>query len=188
MQEKKLILASKSPRRKEILFNALLPFEIRTKDTEEYYPANTPVREVPVYLAQLKANAMLEELRADEILLTADTIVLLDGKIYGKPTDFDDAVSILMSLSGQTHEVITGVCLKSLEKEIVFSETTKVTFKELNIEEIKYYVEIFTPYDKAGAYAIQEWIGLIGIAGIRGDYYNIVGLPINKVIAELKKF
>jgi septum formation protein len=188
MNDKKLILASKSPRRKELLTNANIPFTIRTKDTEEAYPADMPLRDVPIYLAQLKAAAMLDELMYDEILLTADTIVLLDEKIYGKPVDLEDAVSILEALSGQTHEVITGVCLKDQEKEIVFSETTKVTFKTLEKEEIIYYLEKYMPYDKAGAYAIQEWIGLVGIRGIEGDYYNIVGLPIHRVAAELKAF
>ena len=152
------------------------------------YPADIAIREVPVYLAQLKAAAMMDELQSDETLLTADTIVLLNGKIYGKPEDFNDAVSILQALSGNTHEVITGVCLKSHEKEKVFSETTHVTFKELSLDEIKFYIENYTPFDKAGAYAIQEWIGLIGITGIRGDYYNIVGLPIQRVLTELKTF
>ncbi len=188
MNKKKLILGSKSPRRKELLTNAGIPFEIRTKDTEEYYPAHTPVREVPAHLAKLKADAMMDDLQEDEILLTADTIVLLDGKIYGKPKDFEDAVSILAALSGNTHEVITGVCIRDKEKEIVFSETTKVTFKKLDTEDIKFYIKNYTPYDKAGAYAIQEWIGLIGISGIRGDYYNIVGLPVNRVAEELKNF
>ena len=188
IQHKKLILASKSPRRKDLLFNANVAFEIRTKDTEEHYPADIAIREVPVYLAQLKAAAMMDELQSDETLLTADTIVLLNGKIYGKPEDFNDAVSILQALSGNTHEVITGVCLKSHEKEKVFSETTHVTFKELSLDEIKFYIENYTPFDKAGAYAIQEWIGLIGITGIRGDYYNIVGLPIQRVLTELKTF
>lgn len=188
MNDKKIILASKSPRRKELLTNAKIPFAIRTKDTEETYPADMRLREVPLYLAQLKAAAMLEDLMPDEILITADTIVLLDGKIYGKPVDFADAVTILESLSGKTHEVITGVCLKDKNKEIIFSETTKVTFKTLAKDEIIYYLENYTPYDKAGAYAIQEWIGLIAISGIQGDYYNIVGLPIHRVVAELKAF
>ena len=131
---------------------------------------------------------MLDDLMDHEILLTADTIVLLDGKIYGKPIDFEDAVGILEALSGNTHEVITGVCIKDKNKEVVFSETTKVTFKSLEKKDIIYYLENYTPYDKAGAYAIQEWIGLIGISGIRGDYYNIVGLPIHRVVAELKSF
>lgn len=185
---KRLILGSKSPRRKEILHLAGLEYEIRTKETEEYFPANIGIREVPEYLALLKAKDLQETLKEDEILLCADTIVLLDGKIYGKPVDFDDAVLILQELSAKTHEVITGVCLMEKNSYTCFSNTTKVTFKELSLDDIKYYINTFLPYDKAGAYAIQEWIGITGIESIRGNYYNIVGLPIHKVMEQLKQY
>ncbi len=185
---KKIILGSKSPRRKEILHLAGFDYEIRTSETEEYYPANTPIRQVPEYLAKLKANDLKSTLLEDELLLCADTIVLLDGKIYGKPKDFEDAVAILQALSGQTHEVISGVCLMTTDSCITFSDTTKVTFSALSLEDITYYINTFLPYDKAGAYAIQEWIGLMGIESIRGNYYNIVGLPIHKVIEALRTY
>jgi septum formation protein len=185
---KKLILASKSPRRKEILTQAGIDFEIRTLDTDEIYPEDMPLQQVPEYLAKLKANALKHSLADDEVILSADTIVLLKNTIFGKPKDFDDAVAILKSLSGATHEVISGVCMMTNHKTITFTDVTKVTFKELKLADIHYYINTFQPFDKAGAYAIQEWIGLIGISKIEGNYYNIVGLPIHKVIEELRAY
>ena len=185
---KKIILGSKSPRRKEIMHQAGFEFEIRTKETEEYFPANIAVRQVPEYLAQLKASDLLNTLSADELLICADTIVLLDGKIYGKPIDYEDAVNMLSSLSNNTHEVISGVCIMTTTNSVTFSDTTKVTFSKLNKTDIENYIQTFMPYDKAGSYAIQEWIGLIGIEQIRGNYYNIVGLPIHKIIEALREY
>ncbi len=185
---KKLILGSKSPRRKEILQMAGIDFEIRTANTEEHYPASLNNREVPAYLAQLKANDIKHTLANDEILLCTDTIVLLDDVIFGKPKDFDDAVHILSQLSGKTHEVISGVCMMTQTETEVFSETTEVTFTNLREDDIRYYINTYKPFDKAGAYAIQEWIGLMGIEKITGSYYNIVGLPIHKVIQALRKY
>ncbi|MEI6311101.1 MAG: Maf family nucleotide pyrophosphatase [Bacteroidota bacterium] len=185
---KKLILGSKSPRRKEILQLAGIDFEIRTANTEEQYPASIDNREVPVYLAQLKANDLKHTIANDEILLCTDTIVLLDDVIYGKPKDFEDAIQILSQLSGKTHEVISGVCLMTDTHTEVFSDVTEVTFNTLIDEDIRHYINTYKPFDKAGAYAIQEWIGLMGIEKIRGSYYNIVGLPIHKVIQALRKY
>ena len=187
MENKKLILASKSPRRQELLKHIYQDFEIRLKEVEEIYPNDLEVKEVPKYLAQLKADAFKGDLQTNEVILTSDTVVTLNHKIYGKPKDRNEAIKFLEAFSGKTHQVITGVCLRSINKEKVFSETTKVTFKQLNRTEIEYYIDNYQPYDKAGAYAIQEWIGMIGIQKIEGDYFNVVGLPLfhlNKVLKE----
>jgi len=183
-----LVLASKSPRRREILLKAEIPHTIITKETEEIFPGHIPMREVPEYLACLKAKDILPEINEQQVILAADTIVLLNNKIYGKPDDVEDAVRILKELSGQTHEVITGVCLMSKSKHLSFSDVTKVHFKDLDEEMIRRYIADCHPLDKAGAYAIQEWIGMIGISSIEGDYYNIVGLPVNKVYEALLSF
>lgn len=187
MNKLKIILASKSPRRKELLGHIVDDFTIKTKDIEEIYPYDMAVVEVPKYLAQLKANAFMDAIKEYELIITSDTIVTMAGKIYGKPKDRADAIDILQELSGKMHEVITGVCLKSKNHETVFSETTKVYFKTISQEEIEYYVDKFQPYDKAGAYAIQEWIGMIAIQKIEGDYFNVVGLPLFRLNQELQK-
>lgn len=184
----KVILASKSPRRKELLSAIIKDFNIRTKEVAEDYPENLKAEDVPEYLALLKANAMKNELSENELLITADTIVTLNNKIYGKPKDKADAVKILQELSGKTHEVITGVALISTTKKLTFKSITHVYFKTLSLKEIDYYIDHFAPYDKAGAYAIQEWVGMIGIEKIEGDYFNVVGLPLNKLYEELIKF
>jgi septum formation protein len=188
MPEVKLILGSKSPRRKYILEQAGFTFEVMTKDVEELYPPDMPVREVPEFLARLKAEAITADAPADAVVLTSDTIVLLDGTIYGKPTDKADAVRILQALSGNMHEVITGVCLAQAGHTVTFSETTKVYFDVLSDEEIHWYVENYEVMDKAGAYAVQEGIGLIGITGMDGDYFNVMGLPMNRLYRELQVF
>lgn len=188
MNNQKIILASKSPRRQELLKYICPEFEIRIKEVEEIYPASLAAIEVPKYLAQLKSNAFKSELQTKQIILTSDTVVTLNNKIYGKPKDRADAIQILQELSGKVHEVITGVCLLSTEKEVVFSEHTKVYFKALSNSEIEYYIDNFKPFDKAGAYAIQEWIGMIGIEKIEGDYFNVVGLPLFKLNQALKNF
>jgi septum formation protein len=185
---RQLILASKSPRRNELMKMAGFTFEVRSKDVEENHPEGMAQRDIPVHLAQKKAQAFLPELKANEIVIGADTIVLLHNKIYEKPTDRDDAVRMLTALSGQVHEVITGVCILSLQKEILFSETTRVYFSALTQQEIEYYVDTFKPFDKAGSYACQEWIGAVGIRSFEGDYFNVVGLPVNRVYATLKDF
>ena len=187
MKELQIILASKSPRRKELLGHIIEQFEIRTKDIEEIYPDHLSVDEVPTYLAELKARAFVDDMAENELIITSDTVVAMEGRIYGKPKDRQDAIRILQELSGKTHQVITGVCLLLKNKQSVFSETTTIYFKPLSLEEIEYYVDTFSPYDKAGAYAIQEWIGMIGIERMEGDYFNVVGLPLFKLNQELKK-
>lgn len=185
---KKIILASKSPRRSQILEQAGFQFEIKTKEVEETYPAELPSKDVAEYLAEKKAMASKEFLQNDEILLTADSIVLLGNKIFGKPKDFEDAKNTLEQLSGNVHEVITGVCLLSKSKKSTFSSVSKVHLEALTEAEIVYYIEKFKPYDKAGAYAIQEWIGLCKISKIEGTYSNIMGLPMELVYRNLEAF
>lgn len=181
-----VVLASKSPRRQELLKNIVPKFEIRTKDVEEIYPETLASKEVPEFLSKLKATPFLDSLKENELLITSDTVVLLENKIYGKPKDREDAIKILSELSGKVHAVITGVCLSTQDFQKTFSAVTKVHFKQLSQEEITYYIDHFNPYDKAGAYAIQEWIGMIGIEKIDGDYFNVMGLPLQKLYEELK--
>ncbi|MFP9115510.1 Maf-like protein [Flavobacterium sp. RHBU_3] len=182
----KLVLASGSPRRQQFLRDLDVDFEIRLKDVEEIYPDTLKGAEITDFLAKLKADAF--EPAADEIIITSDTIVWHDNKALGKPKDYNDAFLMLSTLSGKTHEVITSVCLKSIEKAEIFHETTKVTFNTLSNEEIKYYLDNYKPYDKAGSYGIQEWIGLVAIARIEGSYANVVGLPVDKVYQALINF
>ena len=182
-------LASKSPRRQQMLYDLGLEFKIVTKDgLEENYPENLKKEEIPVFLAKQKAAAYEKEQNDKSLLITADTIVWSENKVLGKPKDYKDAVNIISSLSGKKHVVITGVCLTSSEKQKSFFSTTEVFFKELTIDEIDYYVTNYKPYDKAGAYGIQEWIGYIGIEKIIGSYFNVVGLPIQKLYSELIDF
>jgi septum formation protein len=176
-----IILASGSPRRQQFLKDLDLDFEIRLKEVEEVYPENLQAVEITNYLATLKAKAFEGELKDDELLITSDTIVWLHNKALGKPKDYQDAYAILKSLSNTTHEVITSVCFKTHVKTETIAEVTQVTFKNLSDEAIKYYLDNYKPYDKAGAYGIQEWIGLIGISRIEGSYTNVVGLPTEKV-------
>lgn len=163
-------------------------FEVRSKDVAENHPEGIVQEEIPLHLAQKKAKALLEEAVDNEVIIGADTIVILNGVIFEKPINRDDAVRMLGQLSGNMHQVVTGVCIISKLKEVTFSDVTKVYFNKLSQAEIEYYVDNFKPYDKAGAYACQEWIGAVAISKFEGDYYNVVGLPINKVYAELKKF
>jgi septum formation protein len=184
----RIILASNSPRRSELMKMAGFEFEVKSKNIEEHHPSGMLAELIPVHLAEAKAKAFLAEISPNEIVIGADTIVLLNGKIYEKPTDREDAIQMLTVLSGKMHEVITGVYICSKEKEVMFSETTKVYFNELELGEIEYYVDNFSPYDKAGSYACQEWIGAVAIKKFEGDYFNVVGLPINRVYQELKNF
>jgi septum formation protein len=184
----KIILASNSPRRKELMKMAGFEFEVKSKNVEENHPPEKNIDEIPLHLAQKKAKAFLSELGENEIVIGADTIVVQEGKIYEKPNDKPHAIEMLTALSGKTHEVITGVCILSKQKEVSFSEKTQVTFNALTREEIEYYVEHYKPYDKAGSYACQEWIGAVAIKRFDGDYFNVVGLPINRVYRELKEF
>lgn len=186
--KRKIILASKSPRRSQLLREAGFNFEVKTKEVEEDFPATMPVNEVAEYLAEKKANASKEFLTDNEILLTADSVVILGNEIFGKPENHEDATRILKKLSGNEHQVITGVCLLSKEKKVTFSGVSKVQLEELSEEEIEYYVNKFQPFDKAGAYAIQEWIGLCKISKIEGTYTNIMGLPMELVYRKLSEF
>ena len=182
-----LILSSNSPRRKELLAGLDIPFEVRViEDIDESYPDTLPTGEIAEYIAQKKAAAY--DVGNDEVLITADTIVVLDDQILGKPADAEEAKQMLRSLSGKTHHVITGVCLKSRDQQHHFSVISEVTFKTLAEEEIRYYVENYKPFDKAGAYGIQEWIGYIGVTGLSGSYFNVMGLPVQRIYEELKKF
>ena len=184
----KLILASNSPRRKELLAGLGGPFEVRVlQDIDEHYPENLPVNEVARYIAKEKADAYRRIVAADELIITADTVVIVGDEILGKPMDEADAVRMLRLLSGRTHQVTTGVCLLTAEKERCFDVTTDVTFKTLTDEEIHYYVNRYRPFDKAGAYGIQEWIGYIGVTGLNGSYYNVMGLPVQRIYQELTK-
>ncbi len=180
-----LILASKSPRRSQLLSQAGIPFKIKTKDVEEDYPEDLSVTEVAPFLAQKKARACKDFIEGSEIVLAADSIVLLNDTIFGKPQDYADAFETLQQLSGNMHLVITGVCMLDNQKEKTFAGISKVFFKELTAEEIDYYIRKYEPYDKAGAYAIQEWIGLCKIEKIEGTYANIMGLPVDMVYEEL---
>jgi septum formation protein len=177
----KIILASGSPRRQQFFKDLDLEFEIRIKEIEEIYPNDLHAEEITNYLAQLKAAAFEGTLADHEVLITSDTIVWLENKALGKPKDYADAVQMLQALSANTHEVITSVCIKTKESEVVFFEKTKVTFAQLSLESIHYYLKKYQPFDKAGAYGIQDWIGLTGISKIEGSYTNVVGLPTEKV-------
>ena len=184
----KLILASNSPRRKELLAGLGVPFEVRVlQDIDEHYPESLPVNEVARYIAKEKADAYRRIVASDELIITADTVVIVGDEILGKPIDEADAVRMLKLLSGRTHQVTTGVCLLTAEKERCFDVTTDVTFKALTDEEIHYYVNRYRPFDKAGAYGIQEWIGYIGVTGLHGSYYNVMGLPVQRIYQELTK-
>ena len=185
----KLILASKSPRRRQLLTEAGIEFEIRTADVEEVYPADLDALEVAPYLAKLKAEGSKHLLRSDdEVMLTADSVVILDGVIFGKPADRDAAVATLKKLSGRKHTVVTGCCLLNHAKSVVFAGVSDVYFNDLTAGEIDYYLDRWQPYDKAGSYGIQEWLGLAKIRRIEGTYPNIMGLPVDLVYAELRQF
>ncbi|MBP4142157.1 septum formation protein Maf [Flavobacterium sp. P4023] len=182
-----LILASGSPRRQQFFKDLDLDYEIRLKDIEEIYPPELNAHEITDYLAQLKASAFEGELLENEILITSDTIVWHNNQALGKPKDKQNAFEILKSLSNATHEVITSVCFKTKEKTAVLHEITKVTFNTLSDEAILYYIDNFEPYDKAGAYGIQEWIGFVGVSKIEGSYANVMGMPTDKVYGYLSK-
>ena len=184
----KIILASGSPRRHQLMRDAGFDFEVRLKSTEEIYPDTLPAERIPEFLSCLKAAAFKDELKENELLITADTIVCLGAKVLGKPQDRDGAIEMLRQLSGRKHKVVTGVCLTTSGKQQTFSAFTDVYFKELTEEEIVYYIDHYKPFDKAGAYGIQEWIGYIGIERIDGSFYNVMGLPVQKLYETLKSF
>jgi septum formation protein len=183
-----LILASKSPRRQTLLKELGFDFEIITKEVKEVYSPELKREQVAVYLSELKSNAFKAELAANDLVITSDTIVCLGDEIIGKPTDREDAVKMLGKLSGNKHEVITAVTLLSKERTYTFYEETSVYFKALSNEEIEYYIDNYQPFDKAGSYGVQEWIGYIAIEKIEGSYYNVMGLPVKKLYEELIKF
>lgn len=184
-----VLLASNSPRRQELLGMIVPRFDVVKLDNiDECYPADTLVDDVAGYLSRLKANAYKQYLASNEVIVTADTVVIIDDKILGKPHSYNEAVAMLQSLSGRQHRVMTGVTLTSVDKCVSFDETTHVTFDLLSGREIEAYIKNCRPYDKAGSYGIQEWIGAIGISKIDGDYYNVMGLPVNHLYHELLKF
>jgi septum formation protein len=183
----RIILASGSPRRQQFLKELDVDFEIQLKDIEEIYPEHLQAEEITNFLAKLKASAFALDLDDNDILITSDTIVWLNNKALGKPKDYDDAFEMLTEMSGTTHKVITSVCLKTTVKEIVFYEETLVTFTALSSDEIKYYLNNYKPFDKAGSYGIQEWIGLVAITKIEGSYANVVGLPTHRLYEEMMK-
>ena len=182
------ILASQSPRRKQLLECADLDFEVLVKETDESYPLHLVPHQVAEHIALQKALAVLQSVPANRIIIAADTIVVLNNEIIGKPKDRQDAISILSRLSGQHHQVITGVVLKNRKRELIFSEVTDVEFHSLLPAQIEYYVDKYQPYDKAGAYAIQEWIGVVGVKCIKGDFYNVMGLPVSRLMQSLNEF
>ena len=189
LKKYQVILASKSPRRQELLRGMGVDFSILTKETDESFPPEMPLEEVPKYLSLQKSLAFNEdELPADYLLITSDTVVICEGEILGKPKDKADAVRMLRLLSGKTHHVVTGVTVRSAEKTESFAVRSNVTFATLDDEEIDYYIEHCKPYDKAGAYGIQEWIGYVGISGLEGSFYNVMGLPTRKLYGVLKAF
>ena len=188
LQHKNIILASGSPRRQQFFKEMDLNFTIQLKEIEELYPDNLKAEAITDFLAVLKANAFKNNLKENDILVTSDTIVWLNGKALGKPKDADDAFKMLQQLANQTHEVITSVCLKTIDKTEVFHCITKVTFNALSDESIRYYIKNYNPLDKAGSYGIQDWIGLIGISKIEGSYTNVVGLPTEMLFKKLMNY
>lgn len=184
----RIILASRSPRRQELLRELGLTFEVLVKDWPEDYPGHLRGEEIALYVALGKAKTFQSEIKDNEIVITADTIVWCDNQVLDKPVDKKDAVRIIREISGNTHQVITGVCLLSTIKQTSFCSLTKVTFSELSDEEIEYYIDKCNPYDKAGAYGIQEWIGIAACSHIEGSYFNVMGLPVEQVYHELQKF
>ena len=182
-----IILASQSPRRKQLLEWAEIDFEIIAANTDESFPENLSIEDVAIHIAAEKAKAVQKK-AAEKIIIAADTIVVLNNEIIGKPVDREDAIKILNKLSGSHHKVITGVVILQNEKRVSFADTTDVEFHSLTQNQIEFYVDKYKPYDKAGAYAIQEWVGVVGIKCINGDFYNVMGLPVSRVVQALKDF
>ena len=188
LEKYKVILASGSPRRRELMAGLGVNYEVRIlPDVDESYPDTLQGEEIPLYIAKEKADAYIPMMQPDELIITADTIVWLDGKVLGKPRDREDALQMLRTMSGRTHKVFTGVCITTTDWQRSFTAQTEVRFATLSEDEIIYYVDNFKPMDKAGAYGVQEWIGFIGVENISGSYYNIMGLPVQKLYSELLK-
>lgn len=182
------ILASKSPRRQELLHSLGINFQVIIKEFDENYPEHLTKEEIPVFLAELKSQSLVDTLKENDLLITADTIVWLNDEVLGKPADEEGAITILQKLSANEHQVITGVCLTAIHKQKSFFSVSNVRFKELSLAEIEYYVSEFNPLDKAGAYGIQEWIGYIGITHIEGSFFNVMGLPVQQLYTEIQNF
>jgi septum formation protein len=182
------ILASKSPRRQELLHSLGVEFQVLISDVDEPYPENLTKEEIPVFLAELKSKSLIKNLKENDLLITADTIVWLNGEVIGKPENRKEAVRTLQKLSSNEHQVISGVCLTSINKQKSFFSVSNVQFKNLSLPEIEYYVSEYKPFDKAGAYGIQEWIGYIGITHIEGSFYNVMGLPVQQLYTEIQNF
>lgn len=184
-----VMLASKSPRRRELLQQMRIPFHtVSVGNLKEEYPADLPAAEVPEFLANLKADAFQRIMHPGDLIITADTVVILDGKILGKPRDREEARGMLRSLSGRTHTVVTGVAVTTAERRVSFSTHTDVRFAEIPERDIEFYVDNYSPLDKAGAYGIQEWIGCVAVESIEGSYYNVMGLPVHRLYRELLTF
>jgi septum formation protein len=188
LKNKKIILASKSPRRQELLKGAGISFSVITRDTNEDFPETLREEEIARFLAEKKAGAMIDLLDENTIIITADTIVCINGQVLNKPVDKNDAVRMLNILSGNMHYVHTGVCLYSQNRKITFHETTKVFFKDLDEDEIEYYIETHRPFDKAGSYGVQEWMGYVGMKRIEGCFFNVMGLPMHSLYENLKNW
>ena len=189
VKEYHIVLASNSPRRKELLAGLGIEFDVRVlPDIDESYPATLSAKDTAEYIAEKKAAAYRKTMAEDELIITADTVVIVGNEVLGKPVDAAEAHEMLQKLSGRTHQVVTGVCLTTQTQTVHFSVETDVTFKTLTEEETDFYIEHYKPFDKAGAYGIQEWIGYIGCTGLRGSYYNVMGLPVQRIYTELQKF
>lgn len=188
IEKYQIILASQSPRRLELLRGLNIPFEVKLIDVDETYPSQMVGVDIPMFLAEKKAKAYEAVMTEDTMIITADTIVWHEGKVLGKPVDEADAKRMLKILSGKTHQVITGVCISTLKRKRIFHVITDVRFSKLTESEIEYYVENFKPFDKAGAYGVQEWIGFVGVEHINGSYFNVMGLPVQRLYNELKRW
>lgn len=189
LEKYRIILASGSPRRKELLKGLGIIFDVVVdKDLDETFPDSMPVTDVANYLAQKKASHYMEQIKDNQLFITADTVVISENTILNKPVHRNEAIGMLQSLSGRTHQVETGVCISTIKKQIVFKSTSDVTFCQLSQNEIEFYVDNYRPFDKAGSYGIQEWIGFVGVEKIQGSYFNVMGLPVQKLYQELKKF
>ncbi len=187
LQSKNVILASKSPRRQQLLKALEIDFEVRGKDVDESFPKDLKKEEIPLYLARTKADAFRDELKENDVLITADTVVWINDHVLNKPENYDEAVAMLTELSGKEHWVYTGVCITQLNKQVVFSDATKVVFAVLTPAEIDHYITTYKPYDKAGAYGAQDWIGVVAIRQLQGSYFNVMGLPVDILYRELKE-
>jgi septum formation protein len=188
LEGKKIILASKSPRRQQLLSGLELDFEIRTKDVDEDFPAELKAQEIPLFLSKLKADAFLSELNDNEILITSDTVVWVNDHVLNKPENREHAIEMITELSGNEHHVYTAVSITSRDKQVSFYDETVVTFSVLSQDEIEHYIDEYKPYDKAGAYGAQDWIGLTAIRSLKGSYFNVMGLPVDLLYRELKEF